>query len=581
MSSSINYVCMRGGVYQYHRRVPVSVQRRPDRYSELFASRPLYRQSLRTSDRRLMFAAADKVHREFEAKLALALAKPKPVRAVVQTLRKVTQADLNSIVERYREITVQPFERAHLYADSRPGWAEELERMHYELEVYAAEHCEALRPGAGSSSVESIDTPAEAADFLIELEGFDAPAGTPEYGGIVQAIRSGKEQGYRQIADLRSGAMLPRLPGAKAKASEPKSASLRECVERYIEHTGLSKKSESEVRLTLKTFESVVGSKSLSALTRDDCRAFVEHLAKQKVGGKSVGSVERPMAAQTIKKRLGFINAAINLAIERGWFSGSNPASGINVNAWAVKRDPSVMPAKRRFQIGELNKLFQHSWFTGCKSATRTHERGSHRLAGSEYWAPLVALFSGCRASELGGLRLAEVLIDDPFPHFLVRDNEYRRTKKGYSRCVPILDVLFDLGFREYVNRIKRSATDRLFPDWKSPTTTGDFNKDDAAWSNARVIRAFNRTVIPAALGDTLLKGARREVTFHSFRGAFKAMLGSSEHRINQNIIHEVVGHSKSELDQSYIGTVELTDTYKSIHKCRYDGLILPSHPAF
>jgi integrase len=285
------------------------------------------------------------------------------------------------------------------------------------------------------------------------------------------------------------------------------------------------------------------------------------------------------MAAQTVKKRLGFLNAAINAAMDRREYAGTNPASAIKVDAYVVKPDLAIVPKKRRFKIGELNALFQHPWFTGCKSAAVTHQAGGFRLAGAEYWAPMVALWTGCRASELGGLRLAEILIDDPYPHFVIRDNQYRRTKGGYARDVPILDALIEHGFRDYLDRIRAMGADRLYPDWTSPKRTGDWNKDDAAWSNAKIIRAFNRTVIPAALQDVLIDGARREVTFHSFRGAFNALLASADYRLHPNLINEVIGHAKMQLDGRYIGDVPLDETYPAVKGCVYNGLVLPTAP--
>ena len=100
-----------------------------------------------------------------------------------------------------------------------------------------------------------------------------------------------------------------------------------------------------------------------------------------------------------------------------------------------------------------------------------------------------------------------------------------------------------------------------------------------AIWSNGTVLRAFNNRLIPKALKDILVPSARREVTFHSFRGAFKNMLGRSEHNLPSNYVNYVVGHSLPDLDQRYIGKIELGVLYKAIHECRFDAKLLPSPP--
>jgi integrase len=246
------------------------------------------------------------------------------------------------------------------------------------------------------------------------------------------------------------------------------------------------------------------------------------------------------------------------------------------VSAFVKRVDRSVMPVKRRFKVTELNKLFQHPWFTGCRSATETHQPGNHRLNGAEYWGPIVALLTGCRAAELAGLRIADVRLDDPHPHLLIRHNQYRGIKNGEAREVPIIEMLAEHGFGDYFERIARTGADRLFSDWKGKAAPAG---GQPAWSNGPMMRAFNRTVVPAALGEELVTGARLEVTFHGLRGAFKTMLSTHDPAININIINEVVGHAKSELDARYIGKLPIEDTYPAIKGCRYKGLVLPSVP--
>jgi integrase len=580
MAAAVRYVSTRNGVYCYARRVPLMIQKDPHRFERHFGSKKLFRKSLRTKDQAEMHAAALAAHREFEGMIAAATGRQRPHPKLISgPLRRVTQADLEALAERYKALTVHPFEQAYLRADSGPEGAEELKRMNSELELDSEALRNAIRIPGAKSNDPGIDTPASIAEFIIANEGFDAPLGSVEYGAIVASIRAGLEQGYKQVDALQSGEALPRIPNKVEGVAKKRSLTLRDAVQRYLDHKKLPPKTSSEVDLSLRTFESVIGNKALDSLARKDFQKFVEHLADQTVGGKSEGSVKRPLAAQTVKKRLGFLNAAINHAIDRDWFDGRNPASGIKVDAFVKKVDRAVMPEKRPFKVGELNQLFQHPWFVGCKSTALIHTSGSHRLPGSHYWAPIVALWTGCRASELGGIRLAEVLIDDPYPHLVIRHNQYRRTKGGYARDVPILDGLMDLGFPEYVERLRSTNADRLFPDWTSPKMTGDFNKDDAAWSNAKIIRSFNRTVLPSALKETLVEGVRREVTFHSFRGSFKAMLGSAEYKLHPNYINEVIGHSKSELDKRYVGTLSIEETYPAVRTCRYKGLLIPPAP--
>jgi integrase len=450
--------------------------------------------------------------------------------------------------------------------------------MECDLEMGGQEIAEAIRARHVVADAQVIP-PSEEASFIVSKEGFDAPPGSQEMGMVANAVRVGMERGYQRVAALSAGTVFPSMPRASDASAMKTGLTIEEAARRYLAHKNLPVKTVSEVTLTLRLFKKVIGNKALDSIKREDCLAFVEHLSNHKVGGKTAGSIERTIAPGTVKKRIGFLNSIINHAEDRGWFDGKNPASNIRLSSFVKKADVVAMPIKRRLKVDEINKILQHPWFTGCKSASEPHLPGNYRLGGSEYWAIMVALFTGCRAGELGGLRLAEVRLAGRCPHIIIQNNEYRRTKGGYARNVPILDVLMDLGFADYVDRIQRTGADRVFPDWTARKAKAAGEGDFPAWSNAAVIRAFNRTVIPAALGDILRSGTRQEVTFHSLRGAFKSMLGTN-HNVPTNIVHEIVGHAKSELDARYIGTIEIEVTYPAVRSCTYAGLIVPPPPA-
>ncbi len=582
MVAAVKHVKLRNGVFQYVRRVPESVKQQPDQYEKLFNSRSHFRVSLKTKDQALALKRCYDVHMGFERKLA-SVGNEAPVSMTVQledaqwsAPRTVVQADLDALAERFKHMTVASMERAHIMADSSPQHAEEYERMLYDLELHA-EDIVGARDTRGKGKGQ-YDTPADWADWVIQHDNLNAPLGSEAYSAIVGAIRAGIHQGHNALQATLQGGVVPQLQSSRS-TNQGIFPTLAEAVEAYLKFKNLPVRTEVEVRSSLRLFEKLYGNKRLDALTRRDFQNYAEYLATQTIGGKTAGSVVRPASASTVKKRIGLIRAVINHAIDRDQFAGSNPASGINVDAYVAQPDRSIMPAKRRLTVDELNLLFQHPWFTGCASSTNTHVPGDHRLMGSEYWVPVVAALTGCRASELGGLALADVMLDGGYPHLLIRDNKYRRTKGGYARKVPILDALLDLGFAFYVDKIRKFGHDRLFPDWEPSKGKDSGRNDDKAWSNGKIIRAFNRTVVPTMLGARLVQGARQEVTFHSLRGAFKMMLSHSDYGLNQNIINEVIGHSKSELDKRYIGEIPIEETYPAVRGCYYKGLLIPACP--
>lgn len=583
MAATVRYLTLRGGTYYYERWLPETL------HASVGSKK--FRRSLRTKLQSEAMDRAGHAAREFEA-FTSNLANDAPPSALARMpmpanlVRTVTQHDLERLESEYRRMELRSWEQMYIRADGSSVHADRLAEDVHQFELDAEERRNSIMTaGFEDKDRPWLPSPTAEARSAVEALGLNAPSDSPAFGAVVAAIRRGYLAGQHDVDEMLAGRRKPTI--VPARRTEESIGTIGEVMADYLASRKLPPKSVSECDLGLKQFTTLVGDKPLETITKDDFLALIETLAGRVVGGNSAGSVVRSMSETTIKKRVGFLRAAINHAINRGVgegankrrFAGPNPGGSIIWDGLVPKADTYISPAKRPFRIGELNKLFQHPWFTGCASPTRIHKPGSHRLAGSEFWAPVLALFTGCRASELGGLRLAEIKLDDAYPHFVIRDNEYRGTKGGYERCVPILDELLTIGFAEYVSRVAATGADRLFPDWQSPKRTGDFNRDDAAWSNARVIRAFNRTVIPAVFGDDMNEGARREVTFHSFRGAFKSVLGSARFNLPVNYVHEVIGHAKIAIDKSYVGVIPVEETYPAVRGCDFKGLNLPVAP--
>lgn len=576
MTATLPYIRERDGVFQYERRVPLRVQRDHALYAAEFQCRPLFRRSLRTKRIDEAAIAYHSAHGTFEAMIATPAALCRHETPHLPA-RIVTNEDLATIAERYAAITVAPFETMHRRANVSAAAADELARLESDLEMDG----EAIKGSLRSREVDPtalVIQPATEAEILIAEQGFFAPLGSEYRGAIVGAVRNGIERGYKRVSALAQGEVLPTLGTAVAPLKPVSGLMIADAVERYVTDRKPTIKTISEIRLALRQFEQAVGCKSLAAITRSDAHNFVRFLSEQSVGGKTPGSIIRPLSEQSIIKRMQMLARAIDHMRDRGLFDGDNVLKGIKTTAYAKPVDKSVMPTKRRLQISELNAIFAHPWFTGCASPQDIYTAGNHRLKGAEFWAPIIALFTGCRAAELGGLKVNEVMIDDEFPHLIIRDNEYRRTKSKRTRRVPILDALIELGFATYLNGIRIAGHDRLFPDWSARTRKGSGEGDYPAWSNSTIIRSFNRHVIPSSLVDKLPTNARREVTFHSLRGAFKAMLVAGN-RVSLSIANEIIGHSSSELDERYLGEITIEETYPVVHSCTFKRLCLPASP--
>lgn len=572
----MQYIKRRDGVFQYVRRVPKTVVDRPAQWAAEFNAHPVFRRSLRTKDRLIALRHAQEAEIDFEQRVARALGTP-PTRGVIEIaslpVRIPTVDELASISSDIRTARTRRWYQTSMRADVDPMYADELERMFERRREEAEARLAAIHdPHYVPSDIGHV-SPKEWAQEINSKLGYNLPTMAMEFGAIVGAVREGMVQAERDIDALGEGAMVPpeatsplvkraeRINEAIARVS-PR---ISEAIDDYLKAGGrrgpFPYKTVQAVKRSLAKFIEAVGDKRLHAITTQDARGFAEYVANKRVGGKSEGSIERPTSRGTVQKELTFIRSSISLAIESGKFEGPNPIGTLNLDRIVKPADRATMPAKRPFEAGELIALLKHPWFAGCASPDEPYKSGETRIDDVRFWAPMVALYTGMRASELGGLRIAEVRFDDPYPHIVVMPNQYRDTKNGHARKVPILDALIDLGFRTYFKRIAATGSDRVFPDWEPPARyNGTIDGDDKRWAAAKWIRAFNRTVIPTALKGFLTEGARHPVTFHSLRGSFKRMLAVN--RAPRHFIDEVIGHAKNDLDERYIGEIPIDETY-------------------
>ena len=574
VANDIRHLCRRNGVYYYERRVPQRVKDVSSAFDAFFGGQPLYRVSLRTKVQTEAMERAIEITRAFEARVRAALgdtAGPLPVRSSLPA-RDVTETVLAKIVLAQRGLVARPYRTQRIVREGSKDGNAEYERMMDEFEQ-EAEHIKAVCIDMDEPNHPKFDV-SQIAEDIVESERLNAPLNSFARAEVVSAVRQGMLAGYTDVGDILQGKAIAHFSTVHSR--KRKAPLISEVVGSYLSRK-VRKRTINEIKGALAAFLSSVGDLPLDEIDRSHFQRFCGAEGSKDIGGKSANSVNRPMSAATLRKKVALLRAAINQAIERGEYEGENPAAKLNPVAFTRPVPRWTMPRKRPFTVEELNVLFAYPWFVGCRSASEPHQPGDHRLSGMHYWVPILAMFTGCRAGELGGLMLSEVREKGSYPHLRIQDNKFRSTKKGYSRNIPLLDHLVELGFNEFVAAARMRGQTRLFEDWRPPAART--LSDDLAWSNGAMIRSFNHTVLPKVFPDMLRPGVRRELTFHSFRGAFKSMLGLLRHQIPVNYIHEVVGHAKPDLEERYTGEIPLEETYPAIHGRRFAGLIVPPAP--
>lgn len=564
---TFSHVIKRGDKYHYHRRVPQAVIDQAAAWQGAFRGQKIYRKTLDTSGYAEALQRASSEERHFDALVMRALTGKTPLATLPVAARQINAVELAVISQLVRDNLVKSWRTTIKRAVVDE---EAADYLHWRTENEITDREEQQRVGTLNLGADR----AEAAQ-INRGWGFHLDENSDDFAELIMAVRDGRTQGDRDVADLFAGKSLPDTPSStlianfspKAK-SAANSPTFMAVVADQKKVSGFAQKTLQKGRRAHQLFISLVGDKPVHLISRDDIHRFAEAVAKQQVGNRD----GRVVTQATVGSYLTQIRSPLNHAVDRNWIL-SNPAAGVKPKNWAAPSDPVKKPPKRPFKVGELNQLFEHPWFAGCASDRSSYRPGAVMIEDMRYWAPVVSLYTGARASELGGLKLCEIILG-PCPHITIQPNEYRRTKSGKSRIIPVLDALLELGFSEYYERVSILGSDRLFPDWDCPQDrTLNEEEELSRWANSRWIRAFNRTVIPKVFPHQNSKAERSPITFHSFRGSFKTLLIGSGAEKKANA---VIGHSETKLDKAYLSEMTPEDLHGEFSDANYTGLVLP-----
>jgi integrase len=177
------------------------------------------------------------------------------------------------------------------------------------------------------------------------------------------------------------------------------------------------------------------------------------------------------------------------------------------------------------------------------------YQRQQHSTAW-RFWIPLIALYTGARQAEIAQLTVTDVGVEDGVPFISITDfGEGKRVKtQAGIRKVPISSKLIGLGFFDYVEALRASGTDSVFPDLRRKR--GDVSPDSSA-----VSRWFNEQYLEACGVERRDSAGKRKV-FHSFRHtAMTKALSTGTSMLAH--CQQVFGHEKSILGETatYMGT--------------------------
>jgi integrase len=195
--------------------------------------------------------------------------------------------------------------------------------------------------------------------------------------------------------------------------------------------------------------------------------AFLDTVyAKSRTDGSMTDAAASPL---TVLKKVSHLRTFFEWAREDREFTAADPTAGLS------RRDKDLRKAAGKqerhydaFSAAQLESIFEPSAYL------------AFNRAADYFWAPLLSLHLGTRLKEIVTLELSAIDRDGVTGlWFMDVKPEYAKNKNSIRR-LPIAEKLLELGFIDYVERLRRLGASKLFPhlDFDSPTMQADPSKN-------------------------------------------------------------------------------------------------------
>lgn len=542
MAHRIPDTITRGGLYAFKKRVPADlVDTQP------FGGRKFIQVSLGTRNRGDALRRAQRERDRFDTMVAQAkrsLAAPPGAAELAGRIEIVPTADMFlSVAQDYRAsfVAAHPSHLDHKYewefGHIAPEWVGGKPLSDW---LVIRDELESPKPPADI---------VELAGRLAQRHKWKLEPRSDEFLRFCEILASAKLSGVKTILARREGDGFDLLIKSQTDLPGFEAYTLRDAVTDYISAKPARSHMITKMTAALRAWTQLVGVAPISAIKPPTVYTYIDRLlltptrASERFRGlplpQAIEANEgRPepyptLSPKTVKE--GYVTpltSAVSEAVKRGK-TASNPFRDIKVD-----KSDEPNEAIRHFRSNELSLIFRHPTWSGCKSKARRNTPGNRLIRDHYYWAPLVALFTGMRASEIAALRHCDISLpgdSSPWPHFAVKG-----TKTANAvRSIPFHPVLTKLGFEDYVRGSKDGdQRRRIFPGWSRPK--------GKAYSSAGCIRNFNQKV----LAHPELDKEDLKLSFHCFRHTLEREMARG--RLNTEWRDTILGHSLKNMRRHY-----------------------------
>ncbi len=259
----------------------------------------------------------------------------------------------------------------------------------------------------------------------------------------------------------------------------------------------------------LRDFVSVVGNKPVHQLTHEDAVKYFEHTVSR-----------TDIALGTKKRNLTRIKTLLLFGKEQ--HQVPDITGPLRITAEYKKTHNSYV----KFSKEDLTALFHSA----------AYQTNNFKKA-SQYWLPIIGLYSGARIDEPASLLVSEIReIDGVWCYFMSSEEANQGGKNSYApRWVPIHPKVLDAGFLEFWETVKFEGHTRLFPEM------GHAERDGCGKRATVDFTEYRRSV-----GVGTLSG-RSTKAYHSFRSTLISEL--RERGVDGDMRRSLVGHASEKRD--------------------------------
>jgi integrase len=232
------------------------------------------------------------------------------------------------------------------------------------------------------------------------------------------------------------------------------------------------------------------------------------------------GATYKTITAVTVNNRLRKLSAFLNWCKSNGYIT-DNPLLGLKVMTGSAKE------ARLSFDRHDLTTLLD---LPVLRAEARKHPW--------RYWLPLLGRATGARLEELCQLRVDDFIEQQGLQCIRIDDSREGQNLKNSSsrRILPLQPALIELELVQYVEAVRTTGADRLFPELEA--VRGKLGHAPSKW--------FGRYKTKQGITDP-------RKTFHSFRHTLIDDLRDAG--VQDSLIKRIAGHEDGAVTFSIYGS--------------------------